>query len=226
MLGAWARCAEGGTVLLDELHPLRCPCLDTASSRPCVCPHLSPRTIFSKCKSNQHPTPPHPTQPSSGGFPGSLRLQGQRPESPLGPSCPTVLPPGPGPPVSVWSVTSAGSSPTHASQCHTPAPPAPSQQPSALWPLENSLCPHPALSDGAATSQPTWLLRTHTQSSVKHTWNFKVFFLFLKFYLSLAVSGLRCCTQAFSTCGERGLLFVAVRGLLIVVASLVVEHGL
>ena len=28
------------------------------------------------------------------------------------------------------------------------------------------------------------------------------------------------------SCGEWGLLFVAVRGLLIVVASLVVEHGL
>ena len=32
--------------------------------------------------------------------------------------------------------------------------------------------------------------------------------------------------QAFSSCGEQGLLFVAVRSLLIVVASLVVEHGL
>ena len=31
---------------------------------------------------------------------------------------------------------------------------------------------------------------------------------------------------AFSSCGERGLLFVVVRGLLIVVASLVAEHGL
>ena len=31
---------------------------------------------------------------------------------------------------------------------------------------------------------------------------------------------------AFSSCRERGLLFVAVRGLLIVVASLVAEHGL
>ena len=30
----------------------------------------------------------------------------------------------------------------------------------------------------------------------------------------------------FSSCGEQGLLFVAVRGLLIVVASLVVEHGM
>ena len=31
---------------------------------------------------------------------------------------------------------------------------------------------------------------------------------------------------AFSSCGERGLLFVAVHELLIAVASLVVEHGL
>ena len=38
--------------------------------------------------------------------------------------------------------------------------------------------------------------------------------------------GLRCCTRAFSSCSERGLLFIAVRGLLIVVASLVAEHGL
>ena len=45
-------------------------------------------------------------------------------------------------------------------------------------------------------------------------------------YLFLAASGLRCCPQAFSSCGERGLLFVAVRGLFIEVASLVVEHRL
>ena len=32
--------------------------------------------------------------------------------------------------------------------------------------------------------------------------------------------------QAFSSCGERGLLVIAVHGLLIVVASLVAEHGL
>ena len=38
--------------------------------------------------------------------------------------------------------------------------------------------------------------------------------------------GLRCCAQAFSSCGEWGLLFVAVCGLLIVVASLVAEHRL
>ena len=55
-------------------------------------------------------------------------------------------------------------------------------------------------------------------------------YLFIKFiyfiYLFLAVLGLRCCTRALSSCGERGLLFVAVCGLLIVVASLVAEHGL
>ena len=56
---------------------------------------------------------------------------------------------------------------------------------------------------------------------------FKVAIIFKKFiYLSLAALGLRCCARAFSSCGERGLLFVAVRGLLIVVASLVAEHGL
>ena len=43
-------------------------------------------------------------------------------------------------------------------------------------------------------------------------------------YLFLAALGLHCCAQAFSSCGERGLLFV-VRGLLIAVAS-VAEHGL
>ena len=48
----------------------------------------------------------------------------------------------------------------------------------------------------------------------------------LIFYLFLAALGLHCCVQAFSSCGELGLLFVAVRGLLIAVASLVAEHGL
>ena len=46
------------------------------------------------------------------------------------------------------------------------------------------------------------------------------------FCFFLAALGLRCCAWAFSSCVERGLLVVAVRGLLIVVASLVVEHGL
>ena len=51
--------------------------------------------------------------------------------------------------------------------------------------------------------------------------------LFFKFiFLFLAALGLRCCTWAFSSCGEQGLLFIAVRGLLIAVACLVAEHGL
>ena len=54
------------------------------------------------------------------------------------------------------------------------------------------------------------------------------FFLFHKsiyfIYLFLAALRLRCCARAFSSCGEQGLLFVAVRGLLIVVASLVAER--
>ena len=45
-------------------------------------------------------------------------------------------------------------------------------------------------------------------------------------YLFLAALGLRSCVRAFSSCGERGLLFVAVHGLLIAVASLVVARGL
>ena len=41
----------------------------------------------------------------------------------------------------------------------------------------------------------------------------------------LAALGLRCCAWAFSSCCEQVLLFLAVRGLLIAVASLVAEHG-
>ena len=53
--------------------------------------------------------------------------------------------------------------------------------------------------------------------SVYHT----IFFLLL-----LAALGLHCCVWAFSSCGEQGLLFIVVHGLLIAVASLVVDHGL
>ena len=56
-----------------------------------------------------------------------------------------------------------------------------------------------------------------------------LFFYFLKeliYLLFLAVLGLRCCTRAFSSCGEQGLLFVVVHGLLIAMSSLVMEHGL
>ena len=62
------------------------------------------------------------------------------------------------------------------------------------------------------------------------------FFFFLKLFL--AVLGLHCCTRAFSSCGERGLLFVrcadfSLRWLLLLrsmgsrrAGSVVVAHGL
>ena len=53
---------------------------------------------------------------------------------------------------------------------------------------------------------------------------FNIFYLFI--YLFLAALGLRCCVRAFSSCSEWGLLFIAVCGLLIAVASLVAEDGL
>ena len=52
-------------------------------------------------------------------------------------------------------------------------------------------------------------------------------FTYYKFIcLFLAALGLHFCMWAFSSCGEQGLLFVVLQGLLIAVASLVVEHGL
>ena len=61
--------------------------------------------------------------------------------------------------------------------------------------------------------------------------------LFLAFFFFLAALGLCCCTWAFSSCGKRGLLFIVVHGLLIMVAccraralgtqaSVVAAHGL
>ena len=53
-----------------------------------------------------------------------------------------------------------------------------------------------------------------------------LFIYLFTYLLFLAALGLCCRAWAFSSCGERGLLFLALRGLLIVVASLVAEHGL
>ena len=58
-----------------------------------------------------------------------------------------------------------------------------------------------------------------------------LFFIFLNFIylficLFMAVLGLRFFARAFSSCSKRGPLFIAVRGPLTVVASLVVEHRL
>ena len=42
----------------------------------------------------------------------------------------------------------------------------------------------------------------------------------------MAVLGLRFCARAFSSCGKRGPLFIAVHGPLTITASLVAEHRL
>ena len=42
----------------------------------------------------------------------------------------------------------------------------------------------------------------------------------------MAVLGLHCFARLFSSCVERGLLFIVVLRLLVVVASLVAEHRL
>ena len=47
-----------------------------------------------------------------------------------------------------------------------------------------------------------------------------IYFIFWLHWVFIATRGL------FSSCGQRGLLFIAVCRLLIAVASLVVEHGL
>ena len=79
-----------------------------------------------------------------------------------------------------------------------------------------------------ATSSFATILQFHVDvelvfQSIQGHFNF-IYLQFLKFkkflfYLFLAVLGLCCCPRAFSSCGEWGLLFIAVLGLLIAVAS-------
>ena len=52
------------------------------------------------------------------------------------------------------------------------------------------------------------------------------FFFFKLFILFMAVLGPRFCARAFSSCGKRGPLLIAVRGPLTIAASLVAEHRL
>ena len=65
-----------------------------------------------------------------------------------------------------------------------------------------------------------------TQRGIKrvHVKYYISFSFFLNLFLG--VLGLCGCARAFSSCGEWGLFFLAVDGLLTVVASLVVEHGI
>ena len=75
------------------------------------------------------------------------------------------------------------------------------------------------------TLYPTTLL--NSLNCLKIFYIFIRKFFFYKFiYLFLAVLGLRFCARAFSSCGERGPLFIAVRGPLTIAASLVAGHRL
>ena len=64
------------------------------------------------------------------------------------------------------------------------------------------------------------------QSSGSWKESFFFFFNVIYLFIYLAVLGLRFCARTFSSCGERGPLFIAVRGPLTVAASLVAEHRL
>ena len=66
-------------------------------------------------------------------------------------------------------------------------------------------------------------VHTHTHTHLYFFFNLFILFIYLLF---LAALGLHCCARAFYSGGEQGLLFVAVHGLLIAVASLVAEHEL
>ena len=75
--------------------------------------------------------------------------------------------------------------------------------------------PHPL----ASACSPTWKLPKSSCS--------RVFFLIIYLlFLFLAVLGLRFCARAFSSCGEWGPLFIAVRGPVTIAASLVAEQRL
>ena len=59
-----------------------------------------------------------------------------------------------------------------------------------------------------------------------HSFFFNFLFIIYLLFLFLAVLGLCFCVRAFSSCGKWGPLFIAVRGLLTIAASLVAEHRL
>ena len=74
-----------------------------------------------------------------------------------------------------------------------------------------------------------WIAVCHTVLSFEYIFFYVghiLFSQFLIFQLHLAALGLPCCSWAFSSCGEQGLLFVAECGLHVAAASLAVERGL
>ena len=99
----------------------------------------------------------------------------------------------------------------------------PSLGPWILQDIPPSL-PPPPFSRIVPPARGLWCLLHHTSPSISFfvVVNKCIYFI----YLCLAALGLRCCVRAFSSCGEQGPLCIAMRGLLIAVASLVAEHGL
>ena len=73
---------------------------------------------------------------------------------------------------------------------------------------------------------PSSLIKVHSGFYLCCDLRWTTTYIFLNLFIFLAVLGLHCCTRAFSSCVERGLLFVVVCRLLIAVASLIAEHGL
>ena len=103
--------------------------------------------------------------------------------------------------------------------CGAQAPDAQAQQ---LWPTGPAAPRHVGSSQTRARTRVPCIGR----QTLNHCATREAQSIFLKYInLFFAVLGLCCCVQTFSSCSEWGLLFVAVRGLLIAVASLVVEHG-
>ena len=88
------------------------------------------------------------------------------------------------------------------------------------------LCPY--LSSGAQTlcSLLTPISTTAFSKILTNSFFFFFLIIYLFIYLFMAVLGLHFCARAFSSCGKRGPLFIAVRGPLTVAASLVAEHRL
>ena len=93
-----------------------------------------------------------------------------------------------------------------------------------LW-FSPLLPPHPVLQHIMLTTFRIYSASDHFSPTLpRYIFFFKLINLFM--YLFLAVLGLRFCARAFSSCSKQGPLFIAVRGPLTVVASLVAEHRL
>ena len=100
---------------------------------------------------------------------------------------------------------------------------------SQLWNHTENTCTH-TLFWASVTTENHCGRRCEQKASLANLWQWVILsnitFSKKKIYLFLAALGLCCCTWVFSSCGEQGVLFVAVCRFLIAVASLVAEHGL